>query len=70
MLSFVFLVSMIYGAPKSLGDILLGLHYINVMRELEIRKVKELPQAWNVGPLVHLPISLETIPIGVRLESI
>jgi hypothetical protein len=44
-------------------------HYINVVRKLEIFEVRKLPQAWNVGPLVCLPVSHETFPIGVRHES-
>ena len=37
------LLSVHDGAPTGITDILLGVHCINVMRELEILKVRELP---------------------------
>jgi hypothetical protein len=40
------------------------------MRELQKLKVRKLPEARLVGLLVCLPISQETIPIRVRLESV
>jgi hypothetical protein len=30
-------------APKGLGDILFSVHYINVMRDLELMKITEFP---------------------------
>ena len=61
------LIETTHGAETGISDILLGVHCINVMWELEILKVRELPEARFVGPLVRLPISQETIPIGARL---
>jgi len=37
------LVSATHGAKDGITDALLGVHCINVMRELEILKVRELP---------------------------
>jgi hypothetical protein len=37
------LLSVHHGAPNGITDILLGVHCINVMRELEILKLRELP---------------------------
>ena len=37
------LLSTRHGAPNCITDILLGVHCINVMRELEILKVRKLP---------------------------
>ena len=37
------LLSVHHGAPNGFTDILLGVHCINVMRELEKLKVRELP---------------------------